>query len=470
MPTPILLPRARLILAIGLAILLGLPAAAQPKLVTTTAFVNVDIVPMDRHRVLRDQTVIVADGRIAAIGRRLKPPAGARIVDGRGAYLMPGLADMHSHSRTRADMAVYLANGVTTLLNMGEADNGFAGRTRIAVNRGDVPGPQIFTSLVVDGSPQYGHLVTTNADEARAAVQVAKANGYSFIKVYANLSAESFAAVAAAARDRGLGVVGHNVTALGLARQLAGGQSLVAHLEEFLYGFFPDPPAGDPNAPPDDERIADAIAVLKRHGAFVTADLANYARIAEQFGRPDRVRAYLTAAEARYVTPDDRVAWLGSGYQKKSVDLSRRVAFLGRFVKALADAGVPIVTGTDAPSIPGAVPGYSLHHEFELLKSSGLTRFQILSAATRTPGVFIATTLPGSEAFGTVAIGHRADLLLLRANPLDDLATLRNPLGVMVGGRWHSRAELAAMLTRISTNYDAAACRDDACLTRLLAE
>ena len=142
-------------------------------------------------------------------------------------------------------------------------------------------------------------------------MRLAKTNGYSFIKVYTNLSAEAFAALAGEAKAQGVGIVGHNVKAVGLAKQLAAGQAMIAHVEEFFYGFFPEPPADDQNAPPADARIAEAIALAKAHDAFVTSDLFNYRTIAAQFGKPEVVKAYLAAPEARYLSPADRLAWAG---------------------------------------------------------------------------------------------------------------------------------------------------------------
>ncbi|WP_168707819.1 amidohydrolase family protein [Sphingopyxis sp. PAMC25046] len=416
----------------------------------TVVFTDVNVVPMDTERVIPRTTVIVRDGVIASVGSKAKLPAGTKVIDGEGAWLVPGLADMHNHVTTRDDLTLLLANGVTTMLNMGEAANAFAGRTRIAVNKGDVPGPYIFTAFVVDSDPQYGHFVVRTADEGRAIVRLAKANGYSFMKVYTNLSADAFAGIADEAQRQGIGVVGHNVKAVGLAKQLAAGQAMVAHVEEFFYGFFPEPPADDQNAPPPDAGIADAIALVKAYGAFVTSDLFNYRTIAAQFGKPEVVRAYLAAPEARYLSPADRIGWAQSGYQKKAVDLSRRVAFEARFVKAMADAGVPLITGGDAPTIPGQVPGFALHEEIDAMLAAGLTPWQALSAATRAPGEFIAKTVPGAAKFGVVAPGYRADLLLVAENPLERPATLRSPLGVMADGRWHDAAALKAMLADVA--------------------
>ena len=101
-------------------------------------------------------------------------------------------------------------------------------------------------------------------------------------------------------------------------------------------------------------------------------------------------------------------------------------------------------TGTDAPTIPGLVPGFSLHDDLHALEQAGLTRYQVLCAATRTPGEFIRRSLPDADAFGTVVPGNRADLVLSATNPLDDLSTLRKPLGVMANGNWYAKSDLQA--------------------------
>ncbi|WP_423607423.1 amidohydrolase family protein [Sphingomonas sp. MS122] len=429
-------------------------AAAQP--VSRIALVNANVVPMDRERVLRGQTVLVENGRIAAIGPRLAIPAGTRRIDARGMWLSPGLADLHTHVQTRDDLAIYLAHGVTTVLHMGEASNAFAGRTRIAANTAAIPAPHVYTALAVDGSPRYGHLVVTTAEEARAAVLLARANGYAFIKVYNNLSPDAFAALTAAGRERGVPIIGHTVTAMGgLERQLAAGQLLVAHAEEFLYSHFFAPDADSGQRVPDDGAIPGAVAMVRRHNAFVTADLVTYGTIAEQWGSPAAVRSWLASPEARLLSPRYRLDWPNAGYDRREGDLKPRAAFLARLVKALADGGVPLVAGTDAPTIPGLFIGTSLHRNLALLEAAGLTRYQTLATATRNAGAFIARARPDEAPFGTIAVGSRADLVLTRANPLDDLATLRRPAGVMTHGTWRDRAELDALLAPIADRYAA---------------
>ncbi len=450
----------RTIAALALFAAAPLRADAPSKdAVVTTAFVHVNVLPMDAEHVLRDQTVIVENGRITAIGPELRVPPKARVVDGHGtAFLSPGLADMHTHADTRNDLAVYLANGVTTVLNMGEASPGFIARDRRRANAGEIPGPHVYAAFMVDGSPQYGHFVVTTGEEARALVRLARTNGYDFIKVYNNLSPECFEALADEGKRRHMPIVGHGVTAVGLERQLDAGQVLVAHTEEFMYTTFADPDA-PPDAAPDAAAIPRAIEFVRRDRAFVTADLNTYATIARQWGRPDVVGQFLHMRQTRYLSPDRRIAWKNEGYARRKGSLDARLTFLKRFTRELADAGIPLVTGTDAPAIPGLVPGLSLHDDLRALEDAGLSRYQALAAATRTSGEFIARSIDDAVPFGTIEPGRRADLVLSAANPLDDLATLREPLGVMANGRWYPKEELDALLENVAAAYEAVSLR-----------
>jgi imidazolonepropionase-like amidohydrolase len=415
-------------------------------LCATTAFVHVNVVPMDRERVLTDQTVIVEGHRIVAMGSALPVPPDAQVIDGHGtAYLSPGLADMHTHSETRNDLAVYLANGVTTVLHMGGARASFVDTLVPAVNRGVVPGPHIYSSFRVDGSAAYNGFVIKTPAEARAIVGLVKTNAYDFIKVYVDLSPEAFRALAEEGGRLGMPLIGHGVRAVRLERQLAAGQVLIAHAEEFFYTFFTPPGAEETDTPPDASRIASAVALARRHNVAVTADIATYAAIAHQIGRRDVVASYFARPETAYLSPEDRRAWQMSRYVDKTANLNAKLAFLRKLIKAMADADVELVAGTDAPTIPGLWPGFSVHDNLDALEASGLTRFQALSAATRSPGAFIQRT-KGGDPFGIVAPRQRADLILSDKNPLANLSTLRAPRGVMVKGAWWDAAALKAIM------------------------
>jgi imidazolonepropionase-like amidohydrolase len=121
-------------------------------------------------------------------------------------------------------------------------------------------------------------------------------------------------------------------------------------------------------------------------------------------------------------------------------------------IKAMAEAGVELVAGTDAPTIPGILPGFFLHDSLDDLEASGLTRFQALSTATRAPGAFIHRT-KGGDPFGIVAPGYRADLILSEQNPLDTLTTLRTPMGVMAKGQWRDAAALRTLTDNVRESY-----------------
>lgn len=429
----------------------GAQATGAP--IQIAAFIHVNVVPMTQDQVLRDQTVLVEKGRIAFIGRGIAIPEGAEVIEGDGRFLSPGLADMHSHSDTREDLKVYLANGVTTILNMGGASAGFMDSIRPGANRGALPGPHVYAAFRVDGSPQYNNFFVTTPDEARAIVRIAKTNGYDFIKVYNDLSPECFEALIEEGKALHVPIVGHGVTAVGLRKQLDAGQVMVAHTEEFLYTVFYGPGDIPEAGAPDPSKIPDAINFVLRDKAFVTADLNTYATIARQWGKPAVAAAYLHSPDVRYLGPSDRILWAREDYKKRRGSLDARAAFLQRFTKAMSDAGVPLIAGTDAPSIPGLVAGFSLHDDLKALTEAGLTPYQALATATRTPGEFIRQSLGEQVPFGTVTVGARADLVLSQENPLANLATLRRPIGVMAAGRWYSAKELSGLLQSVATEY-----------------
>lgn len=446
----------RLILAVWILLIIkpAFPQTSAPARPEVTVFVAVNVIPMDRDHVLRNQTVLIEGGKISAIGRSIRIPSGAAVVDGHGtAFLSPGLADMHSHSDNAEDLIVYLGNGVTTILNMGGARSSFVARVRVKVNRGEIPGPHVYVSFRVDGTPQYGEFIVTTPDEALALVRLVKTNGYDFIKVYNNLSSACFYALVEEGRVQHVPIIGHGVTQVGLERQLAAGQVLIAHTEEFLYTFFSTPESDHSELPPGVDQIPHAIDMVKRYGAFVTADLITYATIARQWGNPSAVDEFVHMPETRYLSPSWRVSWQDEDYRTRKGSLAARLAFLETFTKAMADADVPLVTGTDAPTIPGLVPGFSLYGDLRALERAGLTRYQALSAATRVPGEFIRMTLPSADSFGTVSPGNRADLILTGRNPLEDLSTLQKPLGVMARGHWYSASDLKSLLDGVAKKY-----------------
>ncbi len=417
------------------------------------ALVDVNVVPMDRERVLHHQTVLVRDGTISQIGpvEDVAIPGDVQRVEGSGtAYLVPGLADMHVHVSEADDLALYIANGITTVLHMGGDPVAAAGTISRELENAPIASPRIFFAFKIDGGGQG--LSVSTPEQARSAVDLAKANGYDFIKVYNQLSAPVFAAIVAEARRRDMAVIGHGVRAVGLPKALFEGQVMVAHAEGFYYTAFENRA--------DRDRIPSVVAETLRSGAYVSPTLSTYELILEQWARPEQVEQYLQDRRARFMTPNLRADWVNASYAQASrpADEHARAVlpFLGEFTKALHDKGVPLLTGTDSPVVPGMYPGYSLHDELRALVEAGLTPYGALSAATRTPGEFIAKTVPSAQRFGTVAQDFRADLVLVEENPLKSLEVLKSPLGVLKGGRWFTRAQLAALLEERISKYEIA--------------
>ncbi|HYE74646.1 MAG TPA: amidohydrolase family protein, partial [Blastocatellia bacterium] len=218
----------------------------------TTAFVNVNVIPMDRERVLNNQTVVIRDGRIAEIGdaAKVKVPNGAVQIDGRGKYLIPGLADMHTHlfsddefpdALAGDELAVMIANGVTTIRLMIGTPEHLVMRKKIA--QGEMLGPTLYVASPQLAGKSYGKVfngyVVTNAEEARRAVLEAKAAGYDFIKLTISISPEVYDAVIQTAKEVGIRVVGHVDLRVGLQHALNSGEHL-EHLDSYMEAVLKD--------------------------------------------------------------------------------------------------------------------------------------------------------------------------------------------------------------------------------------
>lgn len=391
------------------------------------AFVNVSVLPMDRDVVLRNQTVLVREGVIVALGSatQILLPEDAVQIDGTGRFLMPGLSDLHVHLEHEADLPVYLASGVTTLLDLGAPPVLLTWRER--VKAGTLLGPQLFVSYFIDGPGGRYHVAATT-DDARQAIQSASENGYDYIKVYNSLTSDQFDVIMEAATAHDLAVIGHGVRAPGLTHILDAGQILIVHAEEFLYTFF--------RHQTDRSRIPEVVDLTKRTGIYVLPNLSTYEVITRQIGRPALIDSFLAMDQAAHLHPDFHTSWKDGRYTRANENLNPRLAFLRDLTRAFSDAGVPLLLGTDSPGIPGMFPGASIHQDLRNMVEAGLSPYQALSAGTRTAGQFIRETLPSAPLFGIITEGARADLVLLAGNPLEDLTYAEHPLGVMVNGTW----------------------------------
>lgn len=442
-----------------LTMLIAVPAPAAPR--GTYAITNVTVVPMDRERHITGQTVIVRDGRIAAIGpaSRTAVPQGATRIEGSGRYLMPGLAEMHAHVPPNPDDAqwtedvlfLYAANGITFARSMLGAPHHLALRER--AERGEVLSPRIYTS----GPSLNGNSVASPADGARMVREQHEA-GYDTLKIHPGLDRPRYDAVAEAARALGMTWGGHVPEAVGIARALEAGQATIDHLDGYMALLLPEgmePPSQGffgydlvPHA--DEARIAEAARRTRAAGVWnvPTESLIRHVLLPDPEGR------LAAREEMRYVPPQMLAGWVQARANLQSQpgydpDRARRFAALrGRLIKALHDAGAGLLLGSDAPQWFN-VPGFALHRELAILVDAGLTPYEALATGTRNVARFIGE----EDDFGTVETGRRADLILLEADPLADIANVQRRAGVILNGRWLREAEIQAGLAAIAARH-----------------
>ncbi len=451
---------------------IGEAAAADAAVI---AMVGVRVLPMDREGLLDEHTVVVRDGRIAEMGpvAEIRVPAGARRIEGRGRVLMPGLADMHVHLFHEAGLILFLANGVTTVRNMWGTPEILAWRE--AIGRGELPGPTIYTSgPLLDGAPPIwdGSIVVEDAGDAYRTVAEHRQAGYDFLKIYSRLSVEAYRALIAAGRREGLPAAGHVPAAVGLDGVLDAGQVSVEHLDGYLRAILTDAWRTTLDGPEEMAETARRIAEGKV-GIDEVVDQEKLARIvaatraAGVWNVPTLVvheKTHLTFEQRRGLYIDQRMRVMDPmmvalwdpktdfRYQDISSEALKRLQFWNSqrkiITRKLHEAGAGILLGTDTPN-PYVIPGFSLHEELRLLVDAGLSPYEAIAAGTRNAAEFLGR----SAEFGTVAVGRRADLILLEGNPLEDLSFLERRLGVMVRGEWYPRELLEEKLEELVASY-----------------
>jgi hypothetical protein len=441
-----------------LALAVSAPAGAQ-----VHAFVDVTVIPMTAEQLLPNHTVVVRDGRIVAVGpaARVAIPRGATRIDGRGKYLVPGLAEMHAHvppQTTQPDlladiMFLYVANGVTTIRGMLGAPYQLTLREQL--RRGEVLGPRFYV-----GAPSINGTTAPNPETGARLVRAHRAAGYDLVKIHPGPSRATYDAVIAAGRETGITFGGHVPADVGLAHAIASAQGTIDHLDGYI-----EEAAGGVGGVPMQATWHAADTALLRDWARRTREAGLFV-VPTQFlwqnlmypPDPDSAAA---RPEMRYVPTPWVTGWtsqargrLAQNAQQGVTPADAEVLFAKRnlLLKALADEGGTVLMGTDSPQMFN-VPGFALHRELAVMAEAGMTPYQILQSGTVTVAEYVRRILGQDAAFGTVAVGQEADLVLLDANPLADIANLARRSGVMVRGRWVPRSELEAGLARLAAKY-----------------
>lgn len=432
------------------------------------AYEDVSIVPVSENGVLRRRTVVVRDGTIETIAPALEfeTPADAIIIDGRGRYLMPGLVDLHTHLGAevtveggigRRQLKVYLANGVTTILNQGDfmfpLGRGIVDLKRdLAESR--IPGPTLYLASYARGPRDGGtsQQVLRTAQDGRRHVETSKQAGYDFIKVYNWTPADALRGIRDQAEAEGMAIMGHIPQTVSMESAFGFGLTMVAHAASYYWTHF-----GFSVRP---SLIQAAIEATQEHDVYVNTTLYIEETIADIWGGDlEAFEAFISQPHMRYVHPAEIEVWRRGAEGERwnpagshPGQLDAELRFIKDYTRDFHEAGIKLTMGTDSPTVLGA-PGFSSHEEMRSLASLGLEPIEVLRIATQNGGAFINRFVPGSMRFGTVEEGARADLVLLEENPLDGIENATTRVGVMARGGWWSEARLQEMLEEIAEAY-----------------
>lgn len=464
--------------AIGILVLLCsmlLAAQSSSRAQSSIAFLHVSVLDLSSGSFQSDMTVIVSGNHIARVGKfgETSIPPLARVVDATGKFLIPGLWDMHAHWWNEAYLSLFVANGVTGIRQMWGDQIQHEWRKKIA--EGSLIGPRmVIPGPIIDGPNSiWQTTMVATAAEARDAVRKQKEEGAEFIKVYGLLPRESFFAIAEECRVLGIPFGGHVPLSVSALEASNAGQKSMEHLvgvldacssrEEELRArreaVWMNRPRGQ-RIPPnplfapitdmmletyDEQKAAELFSLFKRNQTWQCPTLT--------------VRRSVTYINDPEFRNDERMKYMPAGFKERwdpsgnprfrdrsPDDIARRLAVFKKeleVVGAMHRAGVDILAGTDALN-PYCFPGFSMHDELALLVEAGLSPFEALRTATVNPARFLGR----EKEFGTVEIGKYADLLLLDANPLENIRNTQKINTVILNGVLFDKERLNGLLAR----------------------
>lgn len=423
-----------------------------------TVFRNVNIIPMTEETVMRNQDVLVKNGEIAAIGNtgKVKFSKDARIIEGNGKFLIPGLAEMHAHVPPVDDiepmkevLKLFLYNGITTIRGMLGHPRHLELRSKI--QSGEIIGPHFYTS-----GPSFNGNSVKTPEAGAEMVRNQKQAGYDFLKLHPGLTKENFAAIAKTAKEVNIPFAGHVSFDVGVWRAIEAGYASIDHLDGFVESLVP----GIESIPEqqvgsfgmyiakkaDASKIPALMKALKEKNIWVVPTQA----LAERwFGPYKDADAFAREPEMIYMKEETMKNWVNS---KKGImanpnynaeEIKKFVELRRKLIHECQRNGVGLLLGSDGPQVFN-VPGFSVHHELKYMVDAGLTPFQALQSGTVNVSKYF--NLKNS---GMIKTGYVSDLVLLEANPLENIENTKKIAGVMLGKHWLSKAEIDTELKKL---------------------
>ncbi len=432
------------------------PPAPKPAVASSYTITGVAVVDVEKGIVVPNQTVIILGEQIQTVGPQadIAVPAGSHVIDGQGRYLIPGLVDAHVHYFDPEVFGrVFIANGVLLVRDTGQPTKQVL-RLRDALNRGESLGPEmIATGWVLDGEPPLVPAVALGLktpEEARAAVRQQAAAGVDQIKVYSRLDQAVFLAIADEARKAGLMVIGHVPESVYIEDAAAAG----LRSSEHLFGFEKviAKLLGEPFTTTYAGMGSDAGYLQRLDEVDPEALQAVYRRLRDSgltvcptvvtFKTGTHIKAIQSGSfpHGEYISQKMMDIWKSQWSQQDDAPdfIWRNWA---QMVSAMNRAGVPLMVGTDL-TVPGIIPGYSVHEEMAIWQEAGIPPADVLRSATLVPAQFMGL----GERLGAVTEGKTASLVLLAANPLEDIHNAQLIEAVFLRGQYYSRDDLNRLL------------------------
>jgi len=421
---------------------------------------NVHIVDVEQGTLHENQHIVVDGNQILEISDVLPSGEFSVVIDGEGAYVVPGLTEMHAHipspptseKRIEETLFLYLSGGITTIRGM--LGHPYHLELREKVRKGSILGPRIFTS-----SPSLNGNTVQTPEEAMGKVRLYASEGYDFLKIHPGIQRDVFDSLVSAARQSGIPFAGHVPVDVGIRHALESGYATVDHVDGYLEGLVPEGAGVNPaengffgfnfTQLADTSGIKDLVALTRKHQVWIVPTQTLF----ERWFAPTQADSLLAQPEMKYMTPTTLANWKRIKEEQlsdPSWDPEQWVLFDHirlRLIQELARNGHGLLLGSDAPQLFN-VPGFSLHREIAAMERSGLSPVEILRMGTLAPAQFFES----ETEWGSIAVGKAADFFLVEANPLEDLGALQEMKGLMLQGEWLSRDLIDQKLAEIAKN------------------